>query len=396
MKADSAVRGAVTNARRRLLLLTEIISPYRIPVFNALARHAAIDLHVIFLAETDPTQRQWLVYKNEIQFPYQILPSWRRRLGKYHLLLNRGLRSALRQASPEVILCGGYNYPAAWELLWWAHRKHLPFMVWVESTARDQRGGHFLVELLKSKFMGSCNGFVVAGKSSREYVKALGAPEEHIFTAPDAVDTDFFSQRAKGARADGGMRLALHVPARFFLYVGRLVREKGVFDLLEAYRALAPDLRLQVGLVFVGDGPARKELQQLAGAIAPGRVTFAGFVHREQLAAYYALADVFVFPTHTDPWGLVVNEAMACALPVISTGAAGCVEDLVEDHWNGRVLPAGDVGRLASAMNELAASAELRLLMGQRSWDRIQKYSPEMCAAGIAEAALTCGGPRSA
>ena len=75
--------------KRRLVILTEIISPYRIPLFNILAQHAEVDLHVIFLAETDPTLRQWQVYKDEIQFSYQVLPSWRRRLGRYNILLNR-------------------------------------------------------------------------------------------------------------------------------------------------------------------------------------------------------------------------------------------------------------------------------------------------------------------
>ena len=62
---------------------------------------------------------------------------------------------------------------------------------------------------------------------------------------------------------------------------------------------------------------------------------------------------MFVFPSHTDPWGLVVNEAMACGLPVISSDAAGCTADLVEDNWNGRVVRRGDVAQLASAMEEL-------------------------------------------
>ena len=77
---------------RRLVILTEIIAPYRIPVFNALARHEEIDLHVIFLAESDPKLRDWLVYKDEIRFSYQVLPSWRRRLAGHNLLLNRGLK----------------------------------------------------------------------------------------------------------------------------------------------------------------------------------------------------------------------------------------------------------------------------------------------------------------
>src|ERR1043165_10247910 len=89
--------------KRKLAIVTEIIAPYRIPVFNALARRNDIDLHVVFLAETDKTQRQWQVYKDEIRFSYQVLRSWRRRFGKYHCLLNWGMRKALKQFCPDVI-----------------------------------------------------------------------------------------------------------------------------------------------------------------------------------------------------------------------------------------------------------------------------------------------------
>jgi glycosyltransferase involved in cell wall biosynthesis len=141
-----------------------------------------------------------------------------------------------------------------------------------------------------------------------------------------------------------------------------------------------------MGLVFVGDGPARSALLQHAAAINPGSIHLAGYSQREELAAYYALADVFVFPTHTDPWGLVVNEAMACGLPVICSDAAGCGADLVESGWNGRIFAAGDVGQLTRAMNELAKDAELRSLMAQHSRQRIDQYSPEAWAAGLAGA----------
>ena len=94
---------------RKLAVLTEIIAPYRIPVFNALANIDGIDLHVIFLAETDPFVREWLVYKEEIHFSYEVLASYRRRWRKHNILLNRGMNAALRKASPDIILCGGYN-----------------------------------------------------------------------------------------------------------------------------------------------------------------------------------------------------------------------------------------------------------------------------------------------
>ena len=82
---------------RRVVIVTELIAPYRIPVFNALAQRSGIDLHVIFLSETDYSQWQWLVYKDEIRFSYEVLSSWRRRLGRQSVLLNWGTERALRQ-----------------------------------------------------------------------------------------------------------------------------------------------------------------------------------------------------------------------------------------------------------------------------------------------------------
>ena len=378
--------------KRKLVILSEIIAPYRVPVFNALALHESIDLHVMFLAETDPGLRQWPVYKDDIRFPYQVLPSWRRRVGRHSLLLNRGLGAALAKATPDAILCGGYNYLASWQSLYWARRHGVPFSLWVESTTRDLRSSSRLIKFLKAEFMHQPAAFVVPGKASFEYVTSYGAPEEAIFTAPNAVDTKFFAERAEAVRRDEAThRRRLCLPSRFFLFVGRLVRDKGVFELLQAYAALAPELRAEIGLVLVGDGPARLELERRAQAVTPGAVLFPGFTHREELASYYALADLFVFPTYTDPWGLVVNEAMACGLAVISTAVAGCVPDLVEDGWNGRVIAAKDAARLAGVMAELAENFELRSRMAQHSRERIVHYSPEACAAGIANAVLGSG-----
>jgi glycosyltransferase involved in cell wall biosynthesis len=374
---------------RRVVIVTEIIAPYRIPVFNALAQYNGIDLHVIFLAENDRTRRQWLVYKDEIRFSYEVLPAWRRRVGSHSFLLNWGAETALRRASPDFIVCGGYNYVASWQSMRWARRNGVPFSLWAESTTKDFRSGYALVEFLKTAFLRRCDAFVVPGKSSIEYLRSYGVPAEMIHTAPNAVDTQFYAQQSEIIRRDEAMhRAAMHLPARFFLFVGRIVPQKGVFDLLGAYGALTPEIRENVGLVFVGDGPARSALLRQAMAISPGSIHLAGFAQREHLAAYYALADVLVFPTHTDPWGLVVNEAMACGLPVISSSAAGCVADLVDNGWNGRVFSAGDVSQLARAMDELARDAKLRSLMGKRSKERNEQYSPEAWAAGIARCVL--------
>jgi glycosyltransferase involved in cell wall biosynthesis len=376
----------------RIALLTEIIAPYRIPVFNVLARREAVDLHVIFLAETDQKLRQWHVYKKEICFSHQVLPSWRWRAEKSSFLFNRGLWSALNKLSPQVIICGGYNYAASWEALLWARRHGVAFVLWSESNGRDARAGRTWVEWLKGYFLKHCDGFVVPGKASFEYLKSLGSPEASILTAPNAVDNRLFAAKAANTRAHAAeFREKLKLPSRFILFVGRLVAEKGVYDLLEAYAKLENNLRSEVSLVFAGDGVCREELAERAKRITAGEVCFPGFAQREDLAGLYALAEALVLPTHSDTWGLVVNEAMACGLPIIVSSVAGCSVDLVEDGWNGYVVPPRDSEKLREAIDSLLRRAELKQQMSARSLERIRNYSPEACADGLAAAAISAG-----
>lgn len=382
------------SVKRRLALLTEIIAPYRIPVFNALAARDDIDLQVIFLSENDPTLRQWHVYKKEIRFSYEVLPAWRRRVAKYHLLVNRGVGAALSRSRPHAVLCGGYNYLASWQAAWWAKSHRLPVLLWSESTVNDRRRRRRGIEFMKVRFTRLCKGFVAAGKSSRDYLIRMGAPGERVFIAPDAVDVELYATLAHQARQRAPEVRARHaLPLRYFLYAGRLVPEKGIFDLLAAYAKLEEGERSHIGLVFAGDGGSRSQLAERAAAIRPGCVQFCGFVHREELAELYALAEALVFPTHSDPWGLVVNEAMACGLPIIASEVAGCVPDLVENAENGFVVPPGNVEELVRAMRTLLSNPVAAREMGASSALRIQAFTPEACAEGFSRAvAFACDG----
>jgi glycosyltransferase involved in cell wall biosynthesis len=228
---------------------------------------------------------------------------------------------------------------------------------------------------------------VVPGSSSGEYLRSRKVKEDLIFTAPNAVDNALFAQAATDARKNAARnRKEAGLPERYILFVGRLVREKGVFDLLAAYTRLEISIRRQVGLVFVGDGDARAALEEQAATISSGSVKFAGFAQREQLGAYYGLADLLVLPTYSDPWGLVVNEAMACGLPVIVSRVAGCAADLVKEFWNGALIAPGDVSGLASVLYRLLADRDGCAKMGANSLELISKFSPVEWSAGIARA----------
>lgn len=154
------------------------------------------------------------------------------------------------------------------------------------------------------------------------------------------------------------------------LYVGRLAAEKRIDLLPEAIRGI-PDVRL----VFVGDGPFRAELQRRCAGLP---VHFTGYLKGDDLATAYASADVFLFPSDTDTFGQVIQEAMASALPVIAARAGGAI-DLVHHGQNGFLFAPGVATDLRARLRELLANDDLRLAQGmagrliaeQRSWPRV-------------------------
>lgn len=372
--------------RRRVVILTEIIAPYRIPVFNALAARPEVDLHVIFLSETDPDLRQWQVYRGEIRHSYEVLRSYRRRLGSFNVLLTRGLRAALEKSKPQLIVAGGYNYLATWQAQHWARPRSIPFLLWSESNVADARRKFWLVEAAKRKFLRSCQAYVVPGTSAAAYLKTFGVEDTKILVAPNAVDVERFSRAADVVRRDARSRSELGLPERYLLFVGRFVRAKGVFDLLAAYATLPKEIRQAVGVVLTGDGPEREKLKQCSREIMPGTVVFTGFLQRDELPSVYALADALVLPTHSDTWGLVVNEAVACGLPVIATRVAGCVADLVVEGENGFVVDVGDSKALSEAMKKILSDPVLRGRLAEGSRALSDRFTPEAWATGMVRA----------
>lgn len=372
--------------KHRLVILTEIIAPYRIPVFNALAARDEVDLHVIFLSETDESLRQWRVYREEIQFSHEILKSFRRRIAGFNVLLTRGVSTALEGANPEVILAGGYSYVAMWEAKRWAHARRIPLLLWSESNSRDARNNLWPVEFAKRKFIEGCQAYVVPGKSAAEYLAGFGVRREKIYVAPNAIDVQRFAAGAEVARRDPKCRGRLGLPPEYFLYVGRFVKSKGIYDLLNAYAKLPEKIRSTVGLVFVGDGEERSELMRQGREIGVGCIMFPGFVQRDELPAYYANAIALAFPSYSDPWGLVVNEAMACGIPVIASDAPGCTADLVCDGVNGYLVGTGDADQLSQAMLKLVDDGERRGRMGQASAARTRCFTPQVWAEGVVRA----------
>ena len=160
---------AMLSTPKKVALITTVIAPYRIPVFNALAAHEEIDLMVYFMSETR-AGRDWKVYQDEIQFPYCVLSNQTER-SSYTLDIGVATRllATLRRENYDSVVWGGYNYLAVWLGLWWCKLSNRRSILWSESNYYDKIRYQAL-EFCKSLIVSAYEGYVAAGWSSRDYL----------------------------------------------------------------------------------------------------------------------------------------------------------------------------------------------------------------------------------
>ena len=283
----------------------------------------------------------------------------------------------------HVFVPGYYNVPALSAAVWAKiHRKQSVLMC--ESTQSD-RTRVWCKEALKRILVRRLFDKAIAGgKRQIQYLLQLGFTPEALAFGYDVVDNDFYSRTASKARSSS-TREKLGLPEKYFLFAGRLAAEKNLAALLRSFA----EYRATGGawsLVLAGDGPLREELRLLAERSGIGlRVHFAGLKSSEELTVLYAFASCFVLPSVSEPWGLVVNEAMACGLPVIVSNRCGCVDDLVQHGANGFIFDPGRDDELTARLHRIAALSETALAaMGERSSEIIHRYSLEGWASEVA------------
>jgi glycosyltransferase involved in cell wall biosynthesis len=352
-----------------VLLFTNTIAPYRLPVFQQLSQ--MVDLKVLF-AQGRTTDRRWDAQLTSYSFPHTILPHRTVRLGNAAQVINPSLLAHLWHSDFDVAVLGDNRQTALSGLLvdLIALVRRRPLILWTgitsgeASVARSSYGLQRLFTLYRRTLFRHAAAIVAYGTATRHYLAELGVSEDKVFSGTQVMP---IGQLPPPAADKAALGLA---GKTVVLSVNYLIPRKGLDVLIKAFQRVAgPD----DVLVLVGSGPEEEALRQLTDG--NDRILFPGYQSGVQKTAWYAAADLFVFPTLHDPWGLVVNEAMAFGLPIIATEAAGCVPDLVQD--NGLVVPAGNTNALATAVAQLLTDEALRRKMGQRSQHIISAYTVE-------------------
>ncbi len=385
---------------KKVILLTEVISPYRIPVFNEIAQCAQIEFKVFFLAET-VSGRLWNVEREKIRFEYRVLKGLKIPLpNRFPIFFNPGIGSILRKENPDLIISGGYHHPSLLLALRYARKYQKRFILWCETHNESVRVISFPAGYYRKNFIRSSDGFIVPGRKSFDFIRKFEVNGKGIWIAPNAVHNDFFSQSAVIARSQSKKhKLQRGFPSQIILYVGRMVDSKGIPVLLRAFQDISnspspfppPTGRGEgegIGLVLVGEGKDQVKYKTFCQKHNLKNVFFEGFKQQEELSFYYGLADLFVLPSTQEEWGLVLNEAAASGLPLIATEASGAAFDLIDEGKNGFRVPVRDAQALRDAILKVLSDVELKKSMGAYSRKKVEEFSPQKCAEGIIQAIL--------
>ncbi len=312
--------------RPKVALLINIIGPYRLPVYTALA--AAFDL-TILTGGREANRTTWQGLEQQVAGA-RVRRSWGltlpypgRRGGRVfsprYLHLTPGYLTDLLRIRPRAVISNEMGLRSIIALAYGALFR-VPVWIWWGGTLHTEAGIGRSRQLTRAVFRRVVRHWISYGDSSTDYLRSLGVARGRIVQIQNAVDERLF-QAPHPATLDPAPRPAL-------LVVGALIRRKGLEELLRA----AAEVQ-RAGHVFsmtlVGDGPERPVLEVLIAELGLQHVTLHGSVTPDAMAGIYRSADVLVFPTLEDVWGLVVNEALWSGLPVLCSRWAGCAEEIV-------------------------------------------------------------------
>lgn len=379
---DAALR--VTGSRGpRVVYWNNIPAPYMVERFNCVARRGNLEFVAWFDSRRHPDW-SWDVDEGAWLFRYRYLPSFQFAGQRFSLPVD-----LLKSELPDLMvsLYAEPSFLLGWSL---AKMRGVRTAFWAEITFDRWQVRKRWKEALKRKLFPRADGIITAGKQGRDFAERYGAVRQRICLVPHSIDVDHFARESAAARPTRDrFRKELGLIGFTFIYVGRLWWGKGLYHLINAFGALQRRSNEPLSLLMVGNGPEEIRLREHCRDQSVKNVVFPGFMQKSEIPRYYAAGDAFVFPTLGDPYGLVVDEAMACSLPVVCTNAAGEIRERIDDAVSGFIVEADDSASLLVPMEKLASDPQLRVTMGRAAAAKVVSRTPERWAQDFENAVDT-------
>lgn len=368
----------------RVWLLTNAPSPYQSELLSAISDRHDLDLEVRFLQSGSPAGRSSAerypsrVLRSvlprflpaELQFHPQAI--WECAVGRYDGFVLSGLYTSVTFLACALVLVLRRKPWAVWlerprpddrRTASWSPR-------WI--TSRPVRG---VRKLIQRAVLSSTHRVLCIGTAAREAYRSRGVAQYRLDVLPYCCDIDRFGPVDEEDIAQVRDRYGL-TGKLIFLTSAQMIDRKGIDVVIGAFAQAAAE-RPEIALLLIGDGPRRTDYEASVSEALCDRVRFAGHVPQADLPAIFRAADVFVLASRHDGWGVVINEACAAGLPIVTTRQTGAARDLVDHGRSGFVLERDDVEGFATAMSRLADDADMRRAFGLRSRELVGRFSPD-------------------
>ena len=359
---------------KKVLFITNIPAPYRIDFFNELGK--LVDLTVIFEAKTTP--------KTTFNYNLESISHFRAIFLSdgdiQEKRINRNILPLIRRGAYDHVVVTSYGYATEALAILALKAKEIPYEM--ELDGGIPRSENPFAHALKAFLIRGAVRYWSTGSRTDRFYESFGVPAERIQRYPfsSIFEREIVSRPPdEQTRTAAKQRLGIH-SARLVLSVGQTIHRKG-YDLLIRAASLLPD---GVQVVVVG-GKAREEWDELTRELNVSNLSFVEFASKETVNDYYTAADVFVLPTREDVWGLVVNEAMAHGVPVITTDGcvAGC--EMIQEGESGYLIPCETYEPLAERIAQLLENDPVRECMAFAGLERVRNYTLEAMARAHAE-----------
>jgi glycosyltransferase involved in cell wall biosynthesis len=354
----------------RIVLITNIPAPYRLPVYELLNEKYKDDFLVIYCAKKE-SNRSWNL--GEFKFNHLFLKEnvKAKKDGFNYIHNNIDIFHELRAFNPDVVITTGFNptHIYAWIYTKLLRKKHICMTDgWIES----EKELSIIHKIVRKIIFATSDAFIGASKNSLDLYGSYGISNEKLFQSHLCIDNDKFKNSTKFEDREYDL-----------MFSGQFTERKLPLFFAEIVEKVLKH-RPNIKVLILGNGPLKEELFLKLDS-AGIDYFYAGFVQQEELPKYYSNAKLFLFPTKLDPWGVVVNEAMASGTPVLTTQYAGVINDLLIDSINGFILPI-DSDIWSEKVLEVLNDQELWNSLSKASKEFVQDFNFDVAAQGIIDA----------
>jgi len=364
--------------KNKTLIVTNIISPYRIPVWNELNRLLRGNFKVLFLAERDKN-RMWKIPFDQMHFKWEIVPNYSFFIQKldWGLYFNWGLLRKIKTFHPDVLSVTSYDALGFLKVIFYAKLSKTPLVIWHGGHRYSSRVKSGLLNLLRTKLFKIANMHIAYGTLAADRLRDIGIPNKNIIIAYNTVDTHKLAIKVKAIRKKQQRNFVNYI------YVGQLVQRKGVRELLFAWKAVK---LTKSHLLIVGDGELKTDLQYLSRKLNLSNVTFSGFVQPSNMPTYFAQSDVLVMPSLREVWGLVVNEGLASGCYVLASRYAGSTYDMIRSEKVGLIFDPADPIEFKKTLKKAYEHVKSMNFNREKSCSMGKSYNVETYALAIYKA----------